>query len=192
MTRALLFTLLAVVAMAAAVLSFSALRDLGLACGFDPRLAWLVPIVVDAGAAAGSVSWLSQPSPVARVFGRRLAVVLLAASVIGNGIAHLLEAYRLEAPWWLVVAVSALAPCVLGAVVHLVVLAVQDDTERQEKDEEATRDEVGTAEVDDAPDRAAELLAEGIGRRRLARELGVSEYEARQLMQGHRNNGVTR
>jgi len=40
------------------VLSFSALRDLGLACGFDPRLAWLVPIVVDAGAAAGSVSWL--------------------------------------------------------------------------------------------------------------------------------------
>ena len=161
-------------------------------CGFDPRLAWLVPIVVDAGAAAGSVSWLSQPSPVARVFGRRLAVVLLAASVIGNGIAHLLEAYRLEAPWWLVVAVSALAPCVLGAVVHLVVLAVQDDTERQEKDEEATRDEVGTAEVDDAPDRAAELLAEGIGRRRLARELGVSEYEARQLMQGHRNNGVTR
>ena len=192
MTRALLFTLLAVVAMAAAVLSFSALRDLGLACGFDPRLAWLVPIVVDAGAAAGSVSWLSQPSPVARVFGRRLAVVLFAASVIGNGIAHLLEAYRLEAPWWLVVAVSALAPCVLGAVVHLVVLAVQDDTDRQEKDEEATRDEVGTAEVDDAPDRAAELLAEGIGRRRLARELGVSEYEARQLMQGHRNNGVTR
>ena len=193
MTRVLLFTLLAVVAMAAAVLSFSALRDLGLACGFDPRLAWLVPVVVDAGAAAGSVSWLSQPSPVARVFGRRLAVVLLAASVIGNGIAHLLEAYDLEAAWWLVVAVSALAPCVLGAVVHLVVLAVQDSTERPEMDEDATRDEVGSAEVDDAPDRAAELLAEGIGRRRLAKELGVSEYEARQLMQERRNgNGVAR
>lgn len=36
MTRILLFTLLAVVAMAAAVLSFSALRDLGVACGPTP------------------------------------------------------------------------------------------------------------------------------------------------------------
>jgi hypothetical protein len=214
MIRILLFTLLAVVAMAAAVLSFSALRDLGLACGFEPRLAWLVPIVVDAGAAAGSVSWLSHPSLVARVFGRRLAVVLLAASVIGNGVAHLLEAYRLEAAWWLVVAVSALAPCVLGAVVHLVVLAVQDDVGTTDPLDAPNRVETGafwdprSSQVDQvaggddltsaarmsdpAADRAAELIAEGVGRRRLARELGVSEYEARQLMQERRNgNGAT-
>ena len=31
-------------------------------------------------------------------------------------------------------------------------------------------------------DRVAELIADGAGRRRLARELGISEYEARQLL----------
>ena len=45
--RIVLFGLLAVVAAAAAVLSFSALRDLALLCGFAPELAWLLPVVVD-------------------------------------------------------------------------------------------------------------------------------------------------
>ncbi|MGD9525627.1 MAG: DUF2637 domain-containing protein [Pseudonocardia sp.] len=47
-------------------------------------------------------------------------------------------------------------------------------------------------ERDDQPgaggeDRAAELIAAGAGRRRLARELGVSEYEARALLAASRN-----
>lgn len=57
-----MWTLLAVVAGAAAVLSFSALRDLALLCGFAPGLAWLLPIVVDAGAAAGCLSWAASVS----------------------------------------------------------------------------------------------------------------------------------
>ena len=56
--RLILLALLAVVAAAAAVLSFSALRDLAQLCGFAPELAWLLPVVVDAGAAAGSLVWL--------------------------------------------------------------------------------------------------------------------------------------
>ena len=56
--RTLLYGLLAVVAAAAAVLSFAALRDLALLCGFSPWLAWLLPVVIDAGAAAGSLAWL--------------------------------------------------------------------------------------------------------------------------------------
>jgi hypothetical protein len=35
--------------------------------------------------------------------------------------------------------------------------------------------------------RAAELIAAGVGRRRLSKELGVSEYEARQLLQRTRS-----
>ena len=53
--RVVLSGLLLVVAAAAAVLSFAALRDLALLCGFAPTLAWLLPVVVDAGAAAGSL-----------------------------------------------------------------------------------------------------------------------------------------
>lgn len=39
-------------------------------------------------------------------------------------------------------------------------------------------------------ERAAELIAQGAGRRRLARELGVTEYEARQLIDQTRTTGV--
>src|SRR4051794_32532339 len=56
--RGVLYLLLAVVAGAAAMLSFAALRDLAELCGFAPVLAWLLPVVVDAGAAAGSLVWL--------------------------------------------------------------------------------------------------------------------------------------
>jgi hypothetical protein len=71
MKRLLVFFLLAVVAAAAAVLSFSALRDLALRCGFAPELAWLLPVVLDAGAAAGSAAWLSARGIEAGRFGRR-------------------------------------------------------------------------------------------------------------------------
>jgi hypothetical protein len=221
--RRALYGLLAVVAAAAAVLSFAALRDLALLCGFAPQLAPLLPVVVDAGAAAGSLVWLGGAvAEQARRFGRVLAVALLAASVAGNAVAHGLDAYAARPAWWLVVAVSAVAPAVLGAVVHLSVLAAHRHTAPAESgvdglDDEARYDEVldeqglsrlwadaplvadpdDVDEAGDGPpvgDRAAELIADGAGRRRLARELDVSEYEARRLLAGRRNGhrAVTR
>jgi hypothetical protein len=129
-------------------------------------------------------------------------VVLLASSVAGNAVVHGLAAYRLAAPWWLVVAVSAVAPAVLGAVVHLAVLVAQGRTASPCATVDHTRppielspavdnigdrsqtDDVGTTDV------VAELLKQGAGRRRLARELGVSEHEARRLLA--ERNGVAR
>lgn len=147
MTRALLGVLLAVVAAAAAVLSFSALDELGRLCGFA-SLAWLLPVVLDAGAAAGSLAWLTQPIGPARVFGRRLALALLGSSVGGNAVGHLLTALAVAAPWWLVVAVSAAAPVVLGAVVHLAVLAAQAPSAATEL---ATEDRGGPGWYEDDP-----------------------------------------
>ncbi len=113
--RRILFLLLAVVAAAAAVLSFAALRDLALVCGFAAELAWLLPVVVDAGAAAGSLVWLGGAvSTTARRFARALALGLLTLSVAANALGHGLEAFRLAPAWWVVVIVSAIAPAVLG------------------------------------------------------------------------------
>jgi uncharacterized protein DUF2637 len=121
--RRALAALLAVVATAAAVLSFAALRDLALLCGFSRGLAWLLPVVVDAGAAAGSLVWLGGSAPVrARRFARALALVLLGSSVAANALSHGLAAYGMRPAWWVVVVVSGVAPAVLGAVVHLAVL----------------------------------------------------------------------
>lgn len=112
---------LGVVASAAAVLSFSSLRDLAGMCGFSTQLGWLLPVTVDAGAASGCAVWLGghAATPAARRWARGLTVTLLAASVGGNAIVHYLTAYGLRPAWWLVVAVSAVAPAVLGAVLHL-------------------------------------------------------------------------
>jgi hypothetical protein len=198
-----LSALLLVVAGAAAVLSFAALRDLALLCGFSSRLAWLLPVVVDAGAAAGSLVWLGGwARDAARRFARVLALGLLGLSVAANALGHGLAAFSLAPPWWVVVVVSAIAPGVLGAVVHLAVLVGRTEPKRGEEpagdecyDEPPTEewlDENGLSKWwEDAPpatprpgdgDRAAALIAAGVGRRRLSRELGMSEYEARQLL----------
>jgi hypothetical protein len=211
MARALLFGLLLVVAAAAAVLSFSALRDLALVCGFVPELAWLLPVIVDAGAAAGSLVWLGGTVvEAARRFARSLALCLLGLSVAANALGHGLEAFRLAPAWWVVVIVSAIAPAVLGAVVHLAVLVgraaaveVVEEPISDQAYDTGEVDERGLSRVwDDAPfapepertpllsghastrghDRATDLIAAGVGRRRLARELGISEYEARRLI----------
>lgn len=121
--RVALYLLLLVVAAAAAVLSFDALKGLALICGFTPELAWLLPVTIDAGAAASSIVWLGTAAPGARSYGRTLALVLLASSVGGNALGHGLAAYGVKPHWGVVVAVSAIAPAVLGALVHLVVLA---------------------------------------------------------------------
>lgn len=197
-----LFVLLMVVAAAAAVLSFAALRDLALVCGFSPQLAWLLPVVVDAGAAAGSLVWLGGwAQRTARAFARALALGLLGLSVAANALGHGLAAYRLAPAWWVVVVVSAVAPAVLGAVVHLAVLvgrpaaARPDDDIARDAFEAGLLDENGLSQLwQDAPpvtDRAADLIAAGAGRRRLSRELEITEYEARRLIERARTTPAT-
>lgn len=202
-SRRVLFLLLAVVAAAAAVLSFSALRDLALVCGFAAGLAWLLPVVVDAGAAAGSLVWLGRAvAEAARRFARTLALSLLALSVAANALGHGLEAFRLAPAWWVVVIVSAVAPSVLGAVVHLAVLVgrTHEDEDETPIGYSLTReaykadllddnglshrwDDAPPAALDTSPNRAEALIAAGAGRRRLSRELDITEYEARRLLE---------
>jgi hypothetical protein len=219
MTRArpTLYVLLAIVAAAAAVLSFSALRDLAALCGFSPALAPLLPVVLDAGAAAGSLAWLAPwTPPAARAYGRALALALLAASVGGNALGHGLEAFGVAPAWWVVVGVSAISPAVLGALVHLTVVAgrppartVADlvaerdtetpsvpptppPTEDPNPGESPTRVTLHLAPAPSTPgddvetgtvERVAGIVAEGGGRRTVMKELGVSEYEARKLLE---------
>lgn len=228
--RALLGVLVALVGAAAAVLSFSALRDLALACGFDGGLAPLLPVVVDAGAAAGSVAWLGRSAPAAAGYGRVLALGLLVLSVAANALGHGLAAYAARPHWLVVVAVSAVAPVTLGALVHLLVLVGRPTPTRE--DRAPARDEAAPAgregepvlmcvdelaelrasveaaggQFDDrglsrlwdhAPpaeptceDRATELIAAGAGRRRLAKELAITEHEARELLARARNGSA--
>ena len=213
--RHVLYGLLGAVAVAAAVQSFDALRSLAVLCGFSWWLAPLLPVTVDAGAAAGVVAWLGRDVSGGRRFGRWLALALLAASVAGNALGHALAAYSVRPHWLVVVAVSAVAPAVLGAVTHLAVLVGREPAPelwcmdeapaalaqssvpaaRQEPSAAADTSPVedATPEVEpsdeDGPD-VAELISRGYGRARLARELDITPSQARTLIEQHRQPSV--
>lgn len=187
----MLYVLLLVVALAAAVLSFDALHGLAILCGFTPKLSPLLPITVDAGAAAGSFVWLRGEAPAqARRFARVLALVLLGGSVAGNALGHGLSAYAARPAWWVVVLVSAVPPAVLGAVVHLAVLAGRSGDDR----EQTSVVELDQAQPGSASDplvaRAHELGITDAGRPTLIRELGISDYQAKKLQRQLTTNGA--
>lgn len=128
-TRWIMWGCLLLVGAGAAVLSFHGLRDLGQMARFGDW-SWALPIVIDIGALAATLVWLSRwAPPQARSFGELVALVLLTLSVAGNGISHVFIALnpgqtpvQIDIGWALVVAVSAIPPLVLAAVVHLAVL----------------------------------------------------------------------
>jgi Protein of unknown function (DUF2637) len=104
------------VALAAAALSYQSLTHLGALCGYG-TLAWLYPLVVDLGAVASCAAWLHTR-------GRQpllMTWALLATSVGLNGTDHFLASTMLAPSWWLIVAIAAVPPTVLGCVVHLAV-----------------------------------------------------------------------
>lgn len=188
---------LAVVLVAAAVLSFDALRALALAVSIPPALAWLLPVAVDAGAAVSCATWLGGRTDrhTARIAGG-MTWALLAVTVAGNAGQLGMHAHGITPPWWVAVLVGAIPPAIVGAVVHLVVLLVRAPAAPSvlpaapgvgaEREEQHPQLEETRPELEETPEsvqvRAARLIADGAGRRRLAEELGVTEWEARQLL----------
>lgn len=174
--RTVVRTALAVVALAAAALSYQSLEHLGELAGYA-GLSFLYPIVVDAGAAASCAAWLHTRGrqPLAMTW------ALLAASVVLNGTTHWLESTGLSPSWLLVVGVAAIPPLVLGCCVHLAVGMVAPEgsaTGTHALTQNVTEERV----MEDAPDPIAELIADGAGRRRIAKVAGISEHHARQLL----------
>jgi hypothetical protein len=172
------------------VLSFSALAELAEMVGMSRKLVWLFPVCTDAGVAVSTAVWLSRHNPDAERFARRLTWALLALTVAGNAAHQGLAAAGMIPPWWVAVLVGAIPPGVVGAVVHVAVL-VGRGTDRPQT--EPARHRTGDGHpADDPPavppweDRAAQLIAAGAGRRRLAAELGIPEHRARALLASHR------
>jgi len=190
---------MAVVLGSAAVLSFDGLRGLALAVSISPWLAWLMPIVVDAGAAVSCAVWLGGRSAKdAASFAGRMTWALLLVTVAGNAGQLGMHAHGVVPPWWVAVAVGAIAPAVVGATVHLVVLMVRT-TETTRTAGPTTQTAVTVVEptppaieaVPDVPtDELLPAVREWIGKqtgtpsqRQLRSEFGVGADRARRLME---------
>lgn len=198
---------LAVVLAAAAVLSFDALRGLALAVSIPERLAWLLPVAVDAGAAVSCATWLGRgvPREAAR-YAAGMTWALLGVTVLGNAGQLGMHAHDVIPPWWVAVAVGTIPPAVVGATVHLLVLVTRGDQEQPGQAPTLTLVEPKPARVADAVaartvppaavtvavqptaevadlEKVRRLVADGAGRGVVARELGVKPHVARALVE---------
>ncbi len=119
---------MAVAAASAAVASFTGLRGLALVAGWPARLAWLLPVTIDAYAMTSARVWLSGTSHTRR--GRRFAQAnatgAIVASIIGNAAYHAISVHLLTVSWPIVVLVGAVPAAVLGLTAHLHALRAID------------------------------------------------------------------
>ena len=122
---------MAVVAVAAAVISFDSLMGLARLAGIVPP--WLLPLAIDAYAVTATRMWMTGTvSARVRRYACCNAFAAIAVSVAGNAAYHGFTAagvHRLGSDRWPVaVAVAAVAPIMLGLVAHLHSLLSTDRT----------------------------------------------------------------
>jgi len=207
--RAVMWTLIILSGFSALALSFNGLA--GLADLMHIKPAALFPVSVDITTTASTIAWLSGGH--ASRAGRRLALASITASVVGNAIFHFLgmaNGYAILASL-----VAAVPPIMLAAVVHLGALLATPpghDQARQEmpaspadtgekageplvtsEDVQAEAGEHAAPDEDDPVAKVAAMLQAAKdagepapGRQAVADQLGVSAYQARQLLDSAR------
>jgi hypothetical protein len=132
-----------IAAASAAVASFTGLRGLALITGWPPRLAWLLPVTLDAYAMTSARVWLASTTRArrARRFARANAIGAIAASIAGNATYHSVTVGLMHITPPIVVLVGAVPAAVLGFTAHLHALRTlveSEDVREDESEDEAS------------------------------------------------------
>jgi hypothetical protein len=135
-----------IAAASAAVASFTGLRGLALITGWPPRLAWLLPVTLDAYAMTSARVWLASTTRArrARRFARANAIGAIAASIAGNATYHSVTVGLMHITPPIVVLVGAVPAAVLGFTAHL--HALRTLVEPEDVPEDEPEHESGSAE----------------------------------------------
>jgi len=134
-----------IAAASAAVASFTGLRGLALITGWPSRLAWLLPVTLDAYAMTSARVWLASTTGArrARRFARANAIGAITASIAGNATYHSVAVGLMQITPPIVILVGAVPAAVLGFTAHLHALRtlVEPESEYIRRDEaDATED----------------------------------------------------
>jgi hypothetical protein len=144
------------------VLAVSAyyLHKLAVAVKMPVQLAWTLPVALDVDAAFGTVCWMiAEDDGEARRFGRGFALSCLFGTLVGNGLAHLLDFHVIVVDPWLAVGTGAVYPVLLFAIVHLVLLLRREQSAAEQLVENASpinpAPDVDASPIDQLPSRDA-------------------------------------
>jgi hypothetical protein len=164
-----------IAATSAAVASFTGLYGLAALAGWPVRLAWLLPLTIDAHAMTSARVWLaaSTRSAAARRFARINALAAIATSITGNAAYHAIGAGLLHVSLLIVVLVGAVPAAVLGLTAHLHALRSRVDPVTSNEDGPEVRPEDGDTRTVRRSGRR--------GRRRTPDRTDAELYEAAQI-----------
>lgn len=120
-----LMALATLIAVMAFVLSFDALRTLGNACGIQPALGWMFPLIVDVPVLAFTwATWVFKTRGMGQGYPWAMLILFSAVSLVGNALhAHPVETNGMLLPDWTASLLMTMPPIALLATSHMMVTA---------------------------------------------------------------------
>lgn len=120
-----LMALTVAIALMAFILSFDALRTLAVACGVQPGLSWMFPLIIDAPVLAFTwATWVFKTRGLGQAYPWAMLLVFSAVSLVGNALhAHPAETNGLLLPDWGASLLMTMPPVALLATSHMIVRA---------------------------------------------------------------------
>ena len=175
-----LMALTVAIALMAFILSFDALRTLAVACGVQPGLSWMFPLIIDAPVLAFTwATWVFKTRGLGQAYPWAMLLVFSAVSLVGNALhAHPVETNGLLLPDWGASLLMTMPPVALLATSHMIVRAASRSFDMDEPEPaaevvetapvappEVPRDTDGPETVSEAPAEAGpepELVAKAV------------------------------
>lgn len=120
-----LMALATLIAVMAFVLSFDALRTLGIACGIQPALGWMFPLIVDVPVLAFTwATWVFKTRGMGQGYPWAMLILFSTVSLVGNALhAHPVETNGMLLPDWTASLLMTMPPIALLATSHMMVTA---------------------------------------------------------------------
>ena len=142
-------TVAVVLALLAFIISFDALRAVGLACGINAALAWMFPIIIDGSTLAFTwAAWAFKTRRMGTLYPWLMLVLFSVISLIGNALhAHPVMVNGMLLPDWVPPVIMTVPPVALLATTHMIVLAAGRTFDRQAMAETASPEPAGPLAV---------------------------------------------
>ena len=142
-------TVAVVLALLAFIISFDALRAVGLACGINVSLAWMFPIIIDGSTLAFTwAAWAFKTRRMGTLYPWLMLVLFSVISLIGNALhAHPVMVNGMLLPDWVPPVIMTVPPVALLATTHMIVLAAGRTFDRQAMAEAASPEPAGPLAV---------------------------------------------
>lgn len=149
-----LMALATLIAVMAFVLSFDALRTLGIACGIQPALGWMFPLIVDVPVLAFTwATWVFKTRGMGQGYPWAMLILFSAVSLVGNALhAHPVETNGMLLPDWTASLLMTMPPIALLATSHMMVTAASRSYDLETVEPEQPAEELWPIESEQ-PDR---------------------------------------